>query len=118
MIRKIKNNRWRRKLRTRAKIKKTNPKALRLSVFRSNKHIYAQIIDMKSKGKILVTASDQELKEKKNNKLEKSRQVGKLLAKKTLKKNLKTVVFDKGSYTFKGRVKALADGAREGGLSF
>jgi large subunit ribosomal protein L18 len=118
MVQQLKSNPWRRRLRTRAKIKKTNPKALRLSVFRSNKHIYSQIIDVFAGGKVLVSANELEIKEKKGKKSEQAGQVGQLLAQKALKKKIKTVVFDKSSYSFKGRVKALAEGARKEGLQF
>lgn len=87
----------------------------RLTVFRSNVNIYAQIID-DSKAKTLVSASSKELKIKQ--KTEQATEVGKLIAKKALDAKVKSVVFDKGSYRFHGRVKALADGAREGGLVF
>ncbi len=105
-----------RALRTRKKIK-VFIKRLRLSVFRSNLHIYAQIID-DQKGRTLVAASDSELKGKKLKKAKKAEKVGELLAKKALEKNIKEVVFDRGSYQYHGRVKALAEGARKGGLVF
>jgi len=96
-------------------------KRLRLSVFRSNKHIYGQIIDDK-KGKTLVAASDVAMKQSSNraikNKTERAREVGKIIAERALKKDIKTVVFDRGSYKYHGRIKALAEGAREGGLKF
>ena len=118
MNKKIKNNRLLRKLITRAKIKRTNPNTLRLSIFRSNKHLYAQIIDVKAKGKILASVCDQELENKIGKKTEKAKEAGNLLAEKALNKKIKKVVFDKGSFTFNGRVKAFAQGAREGGLQF
>lgn len=90
----------------------------RLCVFRSNKHIYCQIID-DEKAHTLVSASDLELKlQKKMKKTEVAEEVGKLIAKKALKKKIKKVVFDRAGYKFHGRVKALAKGAREGGLIF
>lgn len=88
----------------------------RLSVFRSNKFIYAQIIN-DIDGKTLVGISEKELTEK-GVKTDKAKKLGMLLAKKALKKKIKTVVFDRGSYAYHGRVKALAEGAREGGLVF
>lgn len=118
MNKKIKNQRLRRKLRTRAKIKKTNALALRLSVFRSNKHLYGQIIDVKTKGKVLAFVCDKELKNKIGKKVEKAKETGRLLAEKALKKKIKNVVFDKADYAFKGRIKAFAEGARAGGLQF
>lgn len=88
----------------------------RLCVFRSNKHIYAQIID-DEKGITLVSASDLELKSKKN-RIETAFEVGKLIAKKALEKKIEKVVFDRSRYKYHGRVKSLAEGAREGGLKF
>ena len=87
----------------------------RLSVFRSNMNIYAQIID-DSKAITLVSASSKETKETK--KMEQATSVGKLIAQKAIAAKVKAVVFDKGAYRFHGRVKALAEGAREGGLIF
>jgi len=94
----------------------------RLTVFKSLNHIYAQLID-DSCGKTLVAAStkSKELADEIKNvkgKIEKAKLVGKLIAKKALESNLSAVVFDRGSYIYHGRVKALADGAREGGLKF
>lgn len=91
----------------------------RLCVFRSNAHIYAQIIDDVN-AKTLVAATDTEVKEAKGDfrKVGLSTQVGSLIAKKAAEKNIKKVVFDRGGYIYTGRVKALADGAREGGLEF
>jgi large subunit ribosomal protein L18 len=90
----------------------------RLCVFRSLKHIYAQIIDDEV-SKTLVSASDLELKNKqKLKKVEIAKEVGKLIAKKALEKKIKKVSFDRGGYQYHGRVKALAEGAREGGLEF
>ncbi len=87
----------------------------RLTVFRSNANIYAQIID-DSKAKTIVSASSKETGKKQ--KMEQAAEVGKLIAQKATSAKVKSVVFDKGSYKFHGRVKALADGAREGGLQF
>lgn len=90
----------------------------RLTVFRSNKSIYAQIID-DSKAKTLVSASDKELLESKGmTKTQKAQALGKIVAEKAKEKKIKEVVFDKGSYRYHGRVKTFADSAREGGLSF
>lgn len=89
----------------------------RFSVFRSLKHIYAQLID-DSSGKTLADASDKEISKKNAKKTEISREVGLILAKKALEKNIRQVSFDKGAYKYHGRVKALALGAREGGLEF
>jgi len=97
-------------------------KRLRLAVFRSNKYIYAQIID-DERGHTLVAASDLgDLRNLSNlsdlGNLEKAREVGKILAKKALKKGIEYVWFDRRKYKYHGRVKALAEGAREGGLKF
>lgn len=93
----------------------------RLNVFRSLNHIYAQIID-DTIGHTLVSAStlDPELKGKlkTGSTKEAAREVGKLVARKALDKDIKTVVFDRGGYIYHGRVKELADGAREEGLEF
>jgi len=88
----------------------------RLAVFRSLNNISAQIIN-DEKGTTLVAASSKDIKED-NNKTEKASAVGKLLAEKAMKAGIKKVVFFRSSYKYHGRVKALADGAREGGLEF
>ena len=109
--------RYRRHKRVRAKIFGTK-EVPRLSVFRSAKHIYGQLIN-DEKGQTLISASDLELRRKKGKtKVEKAREVGKLIAKKALAKKIEKVVFDRGGYAYHGRVKALAEGAREGGLKF
>ncbi len=93
----------------------------RLSVFRSNLHMYAQVID-DTDGRTLVAASTQskelagEIEGKKKSEL--AALVGQLVAKKCLEKNIETVVFDRNGFIYHGRVKAVADGAREGGLKF
>lgn len=93
-------------------------KRLRLAVFRSNKYIYAEIID-DEKRHTLVAACDKEIKStRKLIKTEKARLVGKLLAEKALKKGVKMVWFDRRDCKYHGRVKALAEGARKGGLKF
>lgn len=106
----------RRKFRTRNKIKRVAKGKPRLSVFRSLKHIYAQIID-DEKGVTLVASSSLQLKLK-GRKTDVAREVGKDLAKRALEKGITEVVFDRGPYKYHGRVKALAEGAREGGLKF
>jgi large subunit ribosomal protein L18 len=88
----------------------------RLSVFRSNTGVYAQIIDDMA-GKTLVSASSKEIESKGLN-IEISKNVGKKLAEKAVSNGISTVVFDRGGYLFHGKVKALAEGAREGGLKF
>ncbi len=91
----------------------------RLSVYRSNKGIYAQIIDDVS-GKTLVSASSlsKDFNAEKGNKIDQSVAVGKLVAEKAVAAGIKDVVFDRNGYLYHGRVKSLADGAREGGLNF
>ncbi len=101
----------------RAKIAGT-PERPRLTVFRSNKAIYAQIIDDVA-GHTLASASSVELKsEVQGNTVETAKQVGLRLAEKAKAKNINAVVFDRNGYLYHGKVKALADAAREGGLSF
>jgi large subunit ribosomal protein L18 len=106
-----------RKVGIRAKIVGSSERP-RLNVFRSNYHIYGALID-DSAGKTLVSTSDKGMKlNEKDTKTSAAFAVGKMLAEKALKKNFKTVVFDRGGYLYHGRVKALAEGAREGGLEF
>ncbi|MFQ5492837.1 MAG: 50S ribosomal protein L18 [Candidatus Dojkabacteria bacterium] len=88
----------------------------RLSVFRSNNHIYAQLVDDES-GKTLVQASDVKMKTK-GAKSDMAKAVGSELAKKAKTKKISKVVFDRNGYKFHGRVKSLAEAAREGGLKF
>ncbi len=88
----------------------------RLSVYRSNKEIYAQVIDDRA-GKTLASASSLKLKSK-GNKIEIATNVGKTLAEVASKAGISEVYFDRNGYLYHGRVKALADGAREGGLKF
>ncbi len=108
-IKKYKNLRDRRRTRIRGKIRGTKDRP-RLSVFRSNKHIYAQLIDDQA-GETLAAASG-------GGDISTASKVGKDLAKKALKLKIKKVVFDRGGYKYHGRVKALAEGARQGGLGF
>jgi large subunit ribosomal protein L18 len=93
----------------------------RLSVFRSSKQIYAQVID-DEKGVTVVAASSLEKEQRTALKtgatIEAAKVVGKLVAERAVKAGIEAVVFDRGGYMFHGRVKALADGAREGGLKF
>jgi len=109
-----------RRHRVRARLRRNSKGRPRLSVFRSNKHIYAQVIDDKQ-GATLAAAStlDTSLKgEVKNGAdVEAASKVGKLVAERALKAGCKEVVFDRGSYRFHGRIKALADAAREAGLA-
>lgn len=130
--------RFRRHQRVKAKLFGTKDRP-RLCVFRSSKHIYVQLID-DEKGSTLLTACDQNLKKSKRKEKKKKTkiqdketkesqkplrgkvaiafEVGKLIAEKAGKKKIKKVVFDRGGYKYHGRVKALAEGAREGGLMF
>lgn len=89
----------------------------RISVFKSNAKIYAQIID-DEKGHTLVSASSAELGAKENTNVEVSKEVGKKLAEKASAAGISDVVFDRNGYIYHGKVKALAEGAREGGLKF
>lgn len=104
--------------RVRRKVK-GNAKRPRMCVFRSNAQIYCQIIN-DEEGKTLVSASsiEKDIKEEKGKKSEISAVVGKRVAERALEKNIKEVVFDRGGYKYHGRVKALAEAAREAGLKF
>ncbi len=106
------------KWRVRSKISGTAAKP-RLSVFRSNKGIYAQLINDKE-GTTLASASylDKDLASFKGSKLEQSAEVGKAIAGKAKAAGIEVVVFDRGGYLYHGRIKALAEAAREGGLKF
>jgi large subunit ribosomal protein L18 len=104
-----------RRKRTAARIKYSG--RARLSVFRSNKEIYAQVID-DTLGKTLASASSKDKAVKAKGKTEAAMVVGELIAEKALKAKVKKIVFDKGGYRYHGRVKALAEGARKGGLEF
>lgn len=109
----------RRKQRNRNKLRKLANGRARLSVFRSSKHIYAQVID-DVEGRTLAAAStvDKEFKGAKGTDTAAAAEVGKLVAKRATDAGIKDVVFDRGGYIYHGRVKALAEGAREGGLNF
>lgn len=89
----------------------------RLNIFRSNKQIYCQIID-DTVGNTLVAASSAEIENCAGGNIEGAKLVGALIAKKSLEKGITTVVFDRGGYLYHGRVKALAEAAREAGLQF
>jgi large subunit ribosomal protein L18 len=105
----------------RLKLRRSGGGRPRLSVFRSSKHIYAQVID-DLKGETLASASSLEKSMRDGGKtgadIDAAKAVGKLLAERAAEKGVKEVVFDRGSYLYHGRVKALADAARESGLSF
>lgn len=106
--------RTRRKARIRSKINGTSQRP-RLVVFRSLNNNYAQLID-DTQGKVLASASD--IKEKKGTKTERAKKVGEEIAKKAQESKITEVVFDRNGYQYHGRVKALAEAAREGGLKF
>ncbi|PIS62301.1 50S ribosomal protein L18 [Corynebacterium striatum] len=120
MISKIDKNkvRLKRHTRVRNKLSGTAEKP-RLNVYRSNKHIYAQVIDDVN-GKTLAQASTQEkdLANETGSKVDLSAKVGETIAKRANEKGVKTIVFDRGGYLYHGRVKALAEAARENGLEF
>lgn len=113
---------YERRARLRKRIRKTvdgTETRPRLAVFRSNKEIYAQIIDDVS-GKTITAASsrDKDIDASKVNKVEAAKLVGKAIAAKAVKAGVETIAFDRGGYLYHGRVKSLAEGAREGGLKF
>ena len=107
----------RRAQRVRRRLKKNSNGRPRLSVFRSDKNISVQIID-DAKGVTLVSASTLEDKKAKGSDVEAAKRIGKLIAERASKANVTDVVFDRGPYLYHGRVKALADAAREAGLKF
>ncbi len=116
------NNKLKRRQKIRYRIRKQisgTDSVPRLSIFRSNSEIYAQIInDLNGKTIIAASSLDKELKKSKGNKSEIANRVGKALGEKAKKAGIETIHFDRGGYLFHGRVKALADGARESGLKF
>ncbi|MFA7301302.1 MAG: 50S ribosomal protein L18 [Candidatus Shapirobacteria bacterium] len=112
----IHNTKLRRQIRVRSKISQ-NLGIPRLTVFRSNCHIWVQIIDDKH-GKTLASTSTKTLKLNKGTKTEQATAVGTQIAKLAIKKNIMHLRFDRGSYRYHGRVKALAQAARDGGLKF
>ncbi len=115
MLRKqLKRQRIHKKIRATISGTKERP---RLSVFRSSQHIYAQLID-DDNAKVLAQVSDVSMKLNKGNKVSRSMEIGKLIAKEALAKKIEKVIFDRGGNVFHGRIKAVADGAREGGLKF
>ena len=117
----MKTTKIKRRTKIRLKLKKTirgNSVMPRLSVFRSNKNIYAQIIDDVNGNTLTSASSNSKDFDKFKNKILSALEVGKLIAKKASKKGISIVKFDRGGYLYHGRVKSLADGAREGGLKF
>ena len=118
MIKNTKKNeeRIRRHKRVR-KVVNGTPECPRLNVFRSNTNIYAQVID-DTTGNTLCAASSKELKLENGGNIEAAKKVGELVANKCKEKNIESVKFDRGGYIYNGRVKALAEAAREAGLKF
>jgi len=112
-IKELRRAKIKRSIRSKISGTSSNP---RLTVFRSNKEIYAQLVDDVT-GVTIASVSSQVIKSK-GTKLELSKLVGKSLAEKALSSGLSSVVFDRNGYLYHGRVKALAEGAREGGLKF
>jgi large subunit ribosomal protein L18 len=110
----------RRVRRVRYRIAQTSGGRPRLSVYRSGKHIYAQLIDDSQSRTIAAANSGESVKagEKKSYNVAAAAAVGKLIASRAIEAGVKKVVFDRGGYIYHGRVKALADAAREGGLEF
>lgn len=110
--------RFKRKARIRSTLAGT-PERPRLAVFRSNTHLYVQLVD-DVKGHTLVAAStnEEELRDKVGGSIEGAKKLGAMVAKRAQAKNIAKVVFDRSGYLYHGRVKALADAAREGGLQF
>jgi large subunit ribosomal protein L18 len=111
----------RRKGRVRGALRRAAGERKRLSVFRSSKHIYAQVIDDED-GVTVASASTAEKSSREGLKtgasVDAAKAVGKLIAQRAREKGVKDVIFDRGSYLYHGRIKALADAAREGGLNF
>ena len=108
----------RRKATVRRAIKEAATGRARLTVFRSSKHIYAQVID-DQKGATVAAASsiEKDMRSKTGANVDAAKAVGKLVAQRAIEKGVKSVVFDRGGYLYHGRIKALADAAREGGLA-
>ena len=113
------NNKIKRKLRNRKKLKKVSDNRFRISVSKQLKNLSAQIIDDKER-KTLVSASsiEKEVKDKKIKKMEKSSLIGEILAKRAKDKNINRVYFDRGSYKYHGRVKIFAETLRKNGIKF
>jgi large subunit ribosomal protein L18 len=118
MITQFKRNGIRKRIHTRIREKMSGTaQRPRLNVYRSLNHIYAQVID-DQKGETLVSASTIEAKSKTGGNVAAAKEIGKSIAEKAVAKGIKQVVFDRGGYLYHGRVKALADAAREAGLEF
>lgn len=115
LLRKKRQQRWRRAKRVRTSLKR-NSTLPRVSVFRSLQQLYAQVIDDQA-GTTLVSCSTLELKKIKGDKKDRAKAVGLELAQRAQKQGIKVACFDRGAYRYHGRVKAVAEGLREGGLS-
>lgn len=111
-----------RRIKIKLKLRKTiigSSQAPRLSVYRSNSEIYAQLIDDKGGKTLLAVASvEKSIQSQKTTKIEKAKLVGKLIAEKAVAQGISSVVFDRNGFLYHGRIKSLAEGAREGGLNF
>ena len=118
MITQTKRNEIRKRIhaRIREKLSGTTERP-RLNVYRSLNHIYAQVID-DQKGETIVSASTLALKSKTGGNVAAAKEIGKAIAERAKEKGIKRVVFDRGGFLYHGRIKALADAAREGGLEF
>jgi large subunit ribosomal protein L18 len=109
----------RRKATVRRAIKDAATGRARLTVFRSSKHIYAQVIDdLKGSTVAAACSLEKDMRSKTGANVDAAKAVGKLVAQRAIEKGVKSVVFDRGGYLYHGRIKALADAAREGGLQF
>jgi large subunit ribosomal protein L18 len=118
MITQTKRNEIRQRIHDRIRRKLAGTEARpRLNVYRSLNHIYAQVID-DQKGETIVSASTLSLKVKTGGNVAAAKEIGKAVAEKAVEKGIKKVVFDRGGYLYHGRIKALADAAREAGLEF
>lgn len=111
-----KEKRYRRHKRVRAKVSGT-AKIPRLCVFKSAKHIYAQLID-DEKGRTIAAVSDLKARKSKKSGVDHAKELGKLIAQKAKDKKIEKAVFDRAGYIYHGRIKAIAEGAREAGLKF
>lgn len=111
------DRRLKRQIRTRSKVRGTKDTP-RLSVFKSNRFVYAQLIDDDSRETIVGISEKHLGKDLASGKVAKAKALGTLLAKKALDKKVKKVVFDRGGYAYHGRISSIAEGAREGGLKF
>lgn len=118
VMNKLKQLHQRRTMRNRSKLAKMANGRPRLSVFRSSKHIYAQVIDDKNGVTLAAASTKEEAFNGKGTNVDAAVEIGRLVAQRASAAGVKDVVFDRGGYIFHGRVKALAEGAREGGLNF